>query len=124
MATRTGAEAPREGSVTGRFPPPGAGPPRAPRSITAPSAARQPPALRWLIAAGCLAVGIVLVAAASAYAVASRKAKVYGARAELVYQVDPTADRDAAIRQLATEVVTIQSRAVLEPVASAEGLGV
>lgn len=112
-------------SLTGQ----GAGPTRVERHLSGPSTASPeathdslPP--RAVIGLACLALAIVVIATGAAYVFAMGTPETFGARAELVYQLDPTTDRDTAARQLATQVVTIRSRAVLEPVAIAEGLPV
>jgi capsular polysaccharide biosynthesis protein len=65
---------------------------------------------------------IVVVAVVSAVFVGTRGAAEYGARADIIYITPASASLDTRERGLATQRGLVTSRAVLEPVAAAQGV--
>jgi hypothetical protein len=77
----------------------------------------------WVMVAVCsILAGLPAVLAGM---LASRQTPIYAARAELQYRIDGPVSSDnlRTDRRLATQLVAITSRALLEPVASRNGLG-
>jgi uncharacterized protein involved in exopolysaccharide biosynthesis len=86
------------------------------------SALRTVDVLRYAL----YAVVIVALAATSAYVAASRGPNVYGARAEILFErrTEQSTGFLREDRDLSTQLVTFKTRAVLGPVAAANGLGI
>jgi hypothetical protein len=77
----------------------------------------------WVMVAVCsILAGLPAVLAGM---LATRQTPIYAARAELQYRIDGPVSSDnlRTDRRLATQLVAITSRALLEPVASRNGLG-
>lgn len=82
--------------------------------------------LRAVAVAAVLVVGLAIVGAVAGYAVAGLGTEVRAARAEVTYLLDDSLPTGflREDRRLSTQIVTIESRSLLEPIAAAHGLDV
>lgn len=76
----------------------------------------------WLLRLAALAVALIVVSTATAWVISALSDPVYGARTDLIYALDDVQSQPQADRVLATQIVVLRSRAVLEPVAENAGL--